>query len=415
MAKRLKGWQSSTRRWDWVIRGQRVTISARSLGIFPETREASESAARAYRQQATARITLQSGQQFAKLIDTWQPNPSPQVKPLLDCMKAEANTDWKELNPIIQQAFQVMLGDWAKASELVGAAKAVAAVAPQDEACKTHIAAWIAKLEDRVAGRGKKLSPGGFDNNRRCILTFQQWFAPSRSIKDINRQLCESYNKHVASLSYSPKKKKFLFNVFQQFVSYLADNEHITMPSNLRSKDFHFQDKQKIAQHWTAEQFQAVYKAGCDKTKLLLLLAANCGFYPADMAELHLFWEGGSTVTKARHKQPDNKPVTYHFWPETLELLNRKDLADWLPGIWSMELVNSKVKRRTRWQNLTKKFPLSLKQLRHTSSHFVKKSKFRGCELEFLGDIPNNPAATNYTNPDLPPELFNHLHKCYFG
>ena len=157
---------------------------------------------------------------------------------------------------------------------------------------------------------------------------------------------------------------------FKRFVVGLADKKLIPMPYVLTKIRKRVKLMRRKKTPWTVEMFQAELAKASGVKRLVLLLAANCSMYASDCSEcLENFDAVTGTIDKSRFKT-SAVDVLFHLWPETIEAM--KEHGHELKALYTEGMKDGKpfTCNKTRvW-----KFPLPLKQLRHTTHTFLQNS-----------------------------------------
>lgn len=102
--------------------------------------------------------------------------------------------------------------------------------------------------------------------------------------------------------------------------------EQITdeLPRNIGSRKLQIQLEDSETIVFELYELRAIIDAAVDRTKLFLVLMANCGFRQSDIADLRMREIDGDRIRHARVKTKKRKPpvVNYKLWPETAALLS---------------------------------------------------------------------------------------------
>ena len=316
-----------------------------------------------------------------------------------------------------------------------------------EKAIKHHIEAFRTQAQKDVeatiikAGRYVKIS-----NSLDWLIKYVDDDTRSQSITDIS-QIDESFLKdYFRWLKAQQAKKAFgvfhrsgHWQVFRKVVEDLATRHLILMPVNLWSKDFKIKLPKLVYRYWTAEEFNVFYSAAVPRTKLFLLLAANCGFYDSDMGKLlksEINWKAG-TITRQRSKTGDELDedhhvsssgvpvVTWYLWPETLKLLkdhlsehptlaltDEKGGVLWEDGIrpeghpkagkyFKNDNIRTAFFRLSRTKTIREQIEdlknLTIESLRKTSAQFLSDSQYKDCADMFGDWSPKSIRERSYT------------------
>lgn len=212
-------------------------------------------------------------------------------------------------------------------------------------------------------------------------------------------------------------------------------------PRNIRSRKLQIQLEDSETVVFDLPEFRTILDASPDRTKLFLLLVANCGLRQSDISDLRMRELDGDRLAHARVKTRKTKPpvVNYKLWPETYQLLSayldgtdRTDndhvfLNDNGTSLKSAQFVNGGERyidniRSSYWRVLDKldvpkekRKPLGA--VRATSADLLKKF---GKEVQtlFLGNKPTDVTGRHYTatyNDYRLDEPLEWLREQYFG
>ena len=114
----------------------------------------------------------------------------------------------------------------------------------------------------------------------------------------------------------------------RQFINWACENEYIDLPRNIKSRDLEVSVSPKKVKAMSVVDFRMLYGAANERTKLFLLLMANCGMTQMDISDLaqsEVDWRQGRIIRKrSKTKKHEDVPtVNYILWPETLSLLKQ--------------------------------------------------------------------------------------------
>ncbi|MBL9090776.1 MAG: site-specific integrase [Planctomycetaceae bacterium] len=267
-----------------------------------------------------------------------------------------------------------------------------------------------------------KLSAGRCDVLRVHLHHFREWLGRRVSVRSITGKVVADYHAELISgivdKRWSADYAKDHFSAMKSFVRWLWRTDAIeSLPRNLDSKDLTIGKKLATPAVFTIEEVTSLRAAATDRTKLYILLMANCGMTQQDISDLlqsEVDWEAGS-ITRKRSKTADHKGVpivTYVLWKETFRLLRQERaktgplaLANEQNGPLKSESLTADGKlekidniasafARLRRKTKIKKPP---KLLRKTSASLLKSNKeFAGIEVLFLGHAPDTIADRHY-------------------
>jgi hypothetical protein len=149
--------------------------------------------------------------------------------------------------------------------------------------------------------------------------------------------------------------------VWFTFLNSLDTAALIVLPKNVRTLAKSFPRKAKTKKPvWTVDEYQAALQEATGVKRLVLLLAANCAFYAADMAACAEHYDAHEgTIDMARVKtKKKTEASTYFLWDVTREAMD----------LHASELDYRQIRKM--------KFPRSIKNLRHTTQSFLHNSSF---------------------------------------
>jgi integrase len=117
--------------------------------------------------------------------------------------------------------------------------------------------------------------------------------------------------------------------VAKQFIRFIWGQGVIELPRNIDSNELTIRKTTKRIKTMSIDDVKELIDAASHRSKLYVLLMANCGMYQSDIAHLRhdeIDLKAG-TITRKRSKtgdQSENVPmVTYKLWPTTFELLKQ--------------------------------------------------------------------------------------------
>lgn len=411
--KELMNWVPSQKRWNRMLEGKRLWVSPRQLGC-PPSREESREAANAYWQGVEAEYyaARKSPDHWARIALEGAMKLIPPEHVPIDSLA------WLNHIPTMPDETKRLV-----AMSLIGRERYESLHGKPDNylpdtppvdaelSCKMWVDRFLA--DKLLAYKKGKLAAGTYDNYKRSLMSFRDWFGADVSIKDICPKTVSEYHNQVAGLDGGKPKKQLLWVVFSMFLHYLDNQEMITPPRNLRNPDYRFQADPGTPDRWLPEEYRAEYDKATDFGKLILLLAANCGMYGCDMGSIK--YKGGCWLRRGRVKTGRKSPtVDYFLWLETQEALAKH--GHLLEGCYIKELVNGKLKKNDKVLQYARKFPKNIRFLRHTSNQALEDSgKHRAYKNCFLCNKSKDISDVVYSQPKLPEEVSMFLHDWYFG
>ncbi|QDV35356.1 tyrosine-type recombinase/integrase [Tautonia plasticadhaerens] len=176
-------------------------------------------------------------------------------------------------------------------------------------------------------------SAGGYANTQGRLKHFRQWIGERTPIDSINADRWESYWRYLIGKKWSSEYKKSIHRSARTFLDWLVGKGVIDPLPNLNDRRHRFQDNRPDDEAdidpMPIDDFRRLIEHTKDTpTELYLLLMANCGFYPQDIADLkpgEVRWDAGRIVRRRSKTKREKRPprVDYPLWPRTLELLGR--------------------------------------------------------------------------------------------
>ena len=263
-------------------------------------------------------------------------------------------------------------------------------------------------------------------NLKTYVEQFRDWVGGETPVDTINATTLRAYYDHClgrigqASDAITPWGAKDIYQCAKQFVRWLAESEVIgSLPANINSREMIFSMPPGKKKYFTIAEFRNLLEHAYDRTKLFLLLMANCGMTQKDIADLRqdeVDWRRG-LIRRKRSKTSrfeSVEVVTYLLWPETLELLKTfgQRLGDRvLPGKLGNPLVYDDIKpdgkpvsvdavasAYTRLLHLPGVWVTgkTLTDLRNTSATLLKNSDYHHLVALFLGHASRTTADRHY-------------------
>ena len=155
-----------------------------------------------------------------------------------------------------------------------------------------------------------------------------------RPVSDLNASMLIDLHaeqaQQVSEGQISQSTGRDRIQVVKQLIRWAWEQELVTLPRNIDSPMIQIAVEAETVKVWDIDEIRALYAAASDRTKLYLLLAANCGMTQNDIATLKRDeWDKkAGTITRARTKtrrhsgRGGSVPVVcYSLWPETQRLL----------------------------------------------------------------------------------------------
>jgi len=288
-------------------------------------------------------------------------------------------------------------------------------------------------LTQRKAENGKpELSTGRFAEIKAHMDKFVAFVGADSDIDKVNRStVLTSYREHLdkelAKDSIAQATAKNRMGAVKQFLRWCQEEQIVEgLPPNISSRSLYVTVEHREPEKVDLGLFKKVLGKSPDRTKLWLLLAANCGFRQSDIADLRLREVDLATgrVSHARVKTAKKKPptVNYLLWPETLRLLRehfdtqeRSMKADSLVFVNAngqpivtrtvdeegklriTDNIKNAVDRVLDAMELPRSERLTMGRLRTTSADLLRKEYSQEIQTLFLGNKPGDMASRHYT------------------
>ncbi len=290
-----------------------------------------------------------------------------------------------------------------------------------------------ANLDDFLAEKQREAESGqiayGWFAVIRYHLEYVRKLFGEVAVENVNANLLTAYHGHLLDTikagTITTTYAKGLLATMKSFVRWLYMSEVIDIPPRNLAKLKITVDDPTITT-LTIEEIKALLQEATDRTRLYVLLMANCGMTGKDISDLtpdQIDWQDGRVIRKrSKTKREKNVPVVnYKLWRATFDLLKRygkqngerifvnkngQPLRRW------EEKENGKPRNvdnvRDAWRKLAKKTGIrkSLKLLRSTSSSTLAKHETYGqFAFLFLGHSPKTTAERHYIQ--VPQALFD--------
>lgn len=203
--------------------------------------------------------------------------------------------------------------------------------------CESNKTAWLDHKKKAVAVG--KLSAGHWDNLRRELSEFVQWFGPARSVTEISGRDYLAWHdllvERVTDGKLSEPAAKRLQGTAKSWIQWMYDVETLdALPRNFSDKKLNWEVPTNVVEGWSKSDVKFLMDHAGEPLSLYCLLMLNCGFTQIDIAELkksEIDWKA-RTITRARSKTRErskNVPtVTWPLWPATYDLLKKHLSSD---------------------------------------------------------------------------------------
>jgi hypothetical protein len=413
---------ASRKRWTKMYKGQRFWISCQALGA-PETKDGSRQAANAWwtdkENQLRGVHNMGSPEYRLALLNAFAGHPvSEQEQPAQTAAFLHTVAHMPIANA--SNLMRGFLGEQGltQAAQLQTTYKQqidglLNNLPVMQDTVQAHVESWLA-LELLRVNNGK-LSPGSYDNYKRDVKGFMEFVGEYTSAKTINEDTVKGFFADLQNKSNRVAK----WTVGKAFVRHLAEQRTIELPGNLDSRKFRFGKSEPKQQTWSMAQWESAYKTSEGLNRLCLLLAANCGYYGADIASAYAHFNASNGTITMKRVKTEARTVTWVLWQETAALMVKH--GNELSGLWGKTL-DENGKQRKRVASCIR----GLKQLRHTSITMLHHSPLQAYENYFAGhaqsvvsgeSVPLTMTEKHYAADSLETSkrLSDYLHQQYFG
>lgn len=134
----------------------------------------------------------------------------------------------------------------------------------------------------------------------------------------------------AAAVSANMESAALYLGTCKRFIRWCWSEELLDqLPRNIDTKEYadDLSTSAKEVEVMPIEIWRELYDASSDRTKLYMLIAANCGFSQADIADLRPteYSKETAIITRKRTKRkhdPKAPVIEYKLWPKTKELLD---------------------------------------------------------------------------------------------
>jgi integrase len=361
----LMTWDSEHRRWRKLYKGARYVVSCRQLGAV-ETKEGSYRAANEWwrskqveidgtrlphphaetlellaRQRDWARQQGEAGlaAQLTGRIEATErlaEDEGPEIDDPSERIEAARLFGIEVPEDLDPLAARMIFGDgrlWRDRLERDRPAQQ-----PDDMTIGVQVERWISTQQARV--EAGEISPGRFRNDRIVMHHVRDHFGAEAAVKtidekrwaafhaDLMARIGERYGDPGGSAGWSRDYANKVFNIGKMFVRFLWENGLTEIPKNLDSRTYKIGRETKAVATMTVEEVRRLVVGATGQLRLHILLMANCGMLPTDIAELRndqVNWAAGRIVRKrtktAKHETVPT--VDYRLWSITADLLRQ--------------------------------------------------------------------------------------------
>jgi hypothetical protein len=437
----LMTWREESKRWVKCKYGQQYVVSCRQLGTAP-TKHASREAANKWwndklreieKQEAAPTVATDDPQnRFAvqsldHMIHWWRQQGNDRLadrlRDDLAVVKKKIRSGQPltalELDPFsyLDERSQAVWRD--RFRTLDSQDKKVA----KDRTIKAHAKALLDHKEAQVIG--KERSVGRWGAVRAHLDYFCNWIGDNQSIEALNSTKLQGFYTHLLrKKEFSQSYKRDMFASAKMLIQFVAENDLIPLPGNLRSRSLSFRKMTKKVKVFEVDELHELLTGATQSTMLYLYLMMNCGMQQQDISDLRhgaVDWVEGR-ITRKRSKTEHHAEVpevTYLLWPETLRLLKAHRSSDpervlvtkeskplkqeeIVDGVLSKsDNIQSAYRRLLAKLDIPQARRKPLKLIRKTSASILETHKEYGRYVQhFLGHSPRTIAEGHYVIPD---------------
>ena len=306
--------------------------------------------------------------------------------------------------PAVNAACDTVLGS-GKYDELRSLADTVAGklitTVDKSRLVSHHIDRWL-QMQESLVGAGK-LKEKSFRIYRGQMNKLRE-IVGNGTLDCLETQWVQDQYHLIATSALASTTRAGQWDVWQAFFNYLDANGVWSKPHIMTKLSFPRRaDRRK--ENWTALEYQlALASREPPLNRLVLLLAANCSFYAADMVKCMKYYnlsKGTICMSRAKTERHTFAERVYVLWPETILALN--SFGSELPGSYASIL-------RMKWSK-------PLKQLRHTTKSFILNSdSYPHYVKAMTGEVGQSDDEKYYWTMGKLIPAFAYLRKCYgFG
>lgn len=297
----LMGWNEKAKRWFKKYKGKPYAVSPRQLGM-PETKEGSRKAANQW----------------------WECKQHELDANRLAPFKAHAAG-----SKVIGGAFPQLETIAALGVDRATALRIALALAPKAESERhsiaQHVARFVAeKLSEAKAGEITLARHQALENQ---LGIFATWFE-AQGKPEVDEAIIADYRgsllDSIAAEEFTHSTGKHRLEAVKMFARWLWKNRII--PELPRNLDLTITVPTKPPKVMPLEIFQTMYADTVERTRLFMLLMANCGMTQKDISDLLPSEYTGTHIVRKRSKTQSFESVpqvSYLLWPETKALLDK--------------------------------------------------------------------------------------------
>lgn len=294
----------------------------------------------------------------------------------------------------------------------------------RDRTISTLIDKWlsnrgkIARLySERKSSNTKTPSLVTVAQNKAHLATLKDWIGESDTVEKINSAwLADFRDMLVEKVEDEELQSKSALNILgsvAMFIDWLAiEREVIIRPNLMNKRGWKLLNYDPQAYPMAVETWQKSLSKANDRTKLFMLLMANCGYTAKDIADINpkeVNW------TKGRIKRQRSKGMGYKnapvvdriLWRETFDLLKQigrqdgervllSELGNPLVTDNRKDLVGENVKEAIQKAGFETGRHYRPKDIRSGCATLIDASEYDGWETYFLGQSPEGVAAKHY-------------------
>ncbi len=345
----LMSWVAAQKRWTKMYMGRRYYVSARQLGIKPETKEASLQAANEwwrnkqleldYAYRANARMPLpledvaaasmgvpsvlfgnvrvlleqallneEERRKAGKPLEASLPGITDDTLATVEIDGEPEDAETIRRREVMGLLERLLFGDNsslppdiaerlppARAAQVERAVKELRGEPSSDpqRTVQAQVEAWLRKQQAKVATEG--MSPVRWNTLRACVSHFAAFLGESADVSIINGERLDGFHNFCLSkigdriqdgkAGWSARYTQEVFAVARQWIRWLWGKDLIQLPKNLDDR-WRFESSSPEIKTWSTEEIKRVVGEAPGKLKLALLLMLNTGMTQKDVSDL---------------------------------------------------------------------------------------------------------------------------------
>ena len=369
-------WEKGRQRWVKTYRGRRYKVSARKLSAVP-TKDGSREQANLWWISKRAEIDSQG------LPPSWEER---QRSIIADLMRVPPDTLALKA-PFTQGeiAFQEV---------------------PSERLVGTVASRFLSSLD---------IAPNTLRSYRLAMSNITEFLGKDSVVALVGEEAVSSFHdllmKKIGRGEIGRGYAQLVWVVFGRFIRHLWSERYLEdLPRNL--KGLRIKGEAKTVVVFTLDEVKTILEGATGFPRLCVLLALNCGMYPADIGDLRQSEVGWKemTITRKRTKEKNVKTapvVCYRLWPETFSLLQeyRSKDKEYVfttrngNPIYSSRIEDGKVRQSNGVRHILTKACECVskppKLLRHTGASLLE-AEYPYLTDYYLGHAPETIKAKHY-------------------